>query len=719
MFIEKIHIDTFGKLSDFELELTPGVNIIEGDNESGKSTLAAFIKFIFYGVSARERQEIMSWKTGGAAGSLTVSVDSHRYRIERAIVGSREAVQLVDGENNMPIRNVPCAKTPGELFFGVDADMFSATAFVSQLGGTSVGGAKLSEGIENILFSADESINTQRAAAKLDAARAALLHKNEKGGQIYELDNECAMLEVKLADALRIHGEILSGEAQLADAKERLEDASAKADTLKGKIKHFEANALLELFERRRLIESRLALLRGRLESENAQDAAVLEEMEEYRSRLSILKKELDDITQRYEECNLIQPSRELEEFTDMGGRAGVISKIKRAVVRSRVCTVLFIILILAGIVAGVLGIMPMIGGGQPDIILMGACIASCVVAVVLMFVGKRAGTKVEEIRLIYDIDALEAEESEYNSVQETAKFTSLALADARRRYSELCDDIKRRYGCAPEELSLKCQEKNKKSKESTGIRADYDKNSSLLAQIDAQLEPYSEEELRSNLSKDIDISDVDVCNLSAMRREAEFAAKMASSLEKHCAELEKGLAGLYPAAEDPRCIADKLSSLKAERTVLHKKHSAYKLAIEKLNEASDSLRNSIAPRLASDAARNMELITEGKYKNLGVGADLTMSAETESGQRTVGVLSAGTQDAAYLSLRLALISLLYRKTEPMMIYDESFVKQDQTRLSRFLSLISRQKNQSIIFTACDREAKAMSAVADFRHIKM
>ena len=49
MIIESIHIDKFAGLSDFDLRLGAGLNIIEGKNESGKSTVAAFIKFLFLG----------------------------------------------------------------------------------------------------------------------------------------------------------------------------------------------------------------------------------------------------------------------------------------------------------------------------------------------------------------------------------------------------------------------------------------------------------------------------------------------------------------------------------------------------------------------------------------------------------------------------------------------------------------------------------------------
>ena len=49
MRILKIEIEEFGKLSDRLFLLGEGMNLIEGANESGKSTLLAFIRFIFYG----------------------------------------------------------------------------------------------------------------------------------------------------------------------------------------------------------------------------------------------------------------------------------------------------------------------------------------------------------------------------------------------------------------------------------------------------------------------------------------------------------------------------------------------------------------------------------------------------------------------------------------------------------------------------------------------
>ena len=77
--------------------------------------------------------------------------------------------------------------------------------------------------------------------------------------------------------------------------------------------------------------------------------------------------------------------------------------------------------------------------------------------------------------------------------------------------------------------------------------------------------------------------------------------------------------------------------------------------------------------------------------------------------------MSAGTQDIAYLSLRLALINLLFRKESPPLIFDESFTRLDDGRLRNVLRLLEKAAangTQIIILTAQPREYIALTASA-------
>ena len=53
MRIESLHIDRFGKLRDFDLTLEEGLTLIYGRNESGKSTVMAFLRAMLYGLNGK------------------------------------------------------------------------------------------------------------------------------------------------------------------------------------------------------------------------------------------------------------------------------------------------------------------------------------------------------------------------------------------------------------------------------------------------------------------------------------------------------------------------------------------------------------------------------------------------------------------------------------------------------------------------------------------
>ena len=50
MLITRLKVNYFGKFSDKEIELKPGINLIYGENEAGKSTLHAFIRGMLFGI---------------------------------------------------------------------------------------------------------------------------------------------------------------------------------------------------------------------------------------------------------------------------------------------------------------------------------------------------------------------------------------------------------------------------------------------------------------------------------------------------------------------------------------------------------------------------------------------------------------------------------------------------------------------------------------------
>ena len=135
MIIESIYIKNFGKLSDVRIDLADGVNILRGENESGKSTVCAFIRFVFYGLPGRaeEKLKYISWGASSVSGYAIVCEGGKRYRVEREAICSgdsegktsvRERTAVIDIELSQAVFR---GQNAGEVFFGVPADVFEST----------------------------------------------------------------------------------------------------------------------------------------------------------------------------------------------------------------------------------------------------------------------------------------------------------------------------------------------------------------------------------------------------------------------------------------------------------------------------------------------------------------------------------------------------------------------------------------------------------------
>jgi DNA repair exonuclease SbcCD ATPase subunit len=140
MKLVSCHIDNFGKLCNEDRDFTEGINCIHTDNGSGKSTLASFIKVMLYGFSneksrseiENERKFFKPWQGGTYGGSLTFEKDGVNYCIYRTF-GNKESEDVLKIMNTSTgMADHSFEPIPGIALFGIDADSFERTAFVSQ-----------------------------------------------------------------------------------------------------------------------------------------------------------------------------------------------------------------------------------------------------------------------------------------------------------------------------------------------------------------------------------------------------------------------------------------------------------------------------------------------------------------------------------------------------------------------------------------------------------
>ena len=99
MRIDEIAVDGFGPFRDRRLEPAPGLTLIRGANEAGKSTTLAFIRSILFGFETKTYPALAGGRRGGWLNVTTA--DGRRVRIERyGLTGGNGQLRLLDDDGN-------------------------------------------------------------------------------------------------------------------------------------------------------------------------------------------------------------------------------------------------------------------------------------------------------------------------------------------------------------------------------------------------------------------------------------------------------------------------------------------------------------------------------------------------------------------------------------------------------------------------------------------
>lgn len=140
MIIESLYIQNFGKLQEFSIDFTEGTNVIKENNGWGKSTLAAFIRAMFYGLEGdgkhsildNERKRFKPWQGGAFGGNLIFETKGKRYKIER-FFGSKSAEDTFVLKNaDTGLDSTDFGPNIGEKLFHINSESFRKTVFISQ-----------------------------------------------------------------------------------------------------------------------------------------------------------------------------------------------------------------------------------------------------------------------------------------------------------------------------------------------------------------------------------------------------------------------------------------------------------------------------------------------------------------------------------------------------------------------------------------------------------
>ncbi len=770
MVIKSVYIKEFGSICDREITLADGLNIIEGDNESGKSTLLSFIKFMLYGLPKKaagevvsEKERAFSWNGGVAAGSMTVQTEEGVFRIERSAKASSrsETPKIFDVETG---EQVHAGENPGELFFGLPLNVFESTACVKQLKCTQIDGSGLGTSIENLMVAADENTSVKKAAQKLDSVRKKLMHKSGRGGEISEIEDEVLALQTRIRNAGERSKHFEIREAALESADKIIAESRAILEEEKALSRAYEARQTLIRFEALRSAEKRVEALKiqekealesgrfgGRLPAESE-----ISTLLELRAKYAQAKESRIRAEEGFEELKRQKmPDDESDgqarRMTEEGGERAVLEGYSVGLKKSEKARKTGVLLVILALISALIGgVFALTVNFLPTLISLSKtvkiictaaaflCCALCVFWGISRFVkskklekesdrlaqsyGCRENTREE---LVIRLAALRHRISERESFETLVCRLRDGIGEAIGAEKSAEEQLARHFGSlCPEEVSddteltersLELSQEYRTLADTVGeIRRDIDKYSALATERRAELSAYDEEEIRRAVTPEIEEKLAGV-NITMLRRDIDFQqARLESATQKKLAS-EREMITLKATSEDPEKLSVQLEEQKKLLSSRRFMLDSLNLAAESIAQASDSVRRSITPRLRRHAGEILGRLTDGKYTELSISPDFTVSVMADGETRPVEALSSGTRDAVYLAIRLALVFVLYRNEKPALLFDEVLSQIDDTRAKNILGMLdeyTKNGTQCLLFTCHTRESSMTNALA-------
>ncbi len=717
-------------ISDKQIEFGENLNVIEGNNETGKSTIGAFIRFIFYGLDKAGRDKYIGWGNTGCSGTLTLNSDGEDYRIERELNSGRTKDRITIVNSNGEIMRTD--KAPWELFIGVPENVFVNTVFTGDLG-SAVGGQGLPEAIENIVFSADEAVSTKKALKRIDDARIALYYKNQKGGKIHELGNLVSELEVRLAAAKSSAEHIFTLEDSIRTKRERINKNKERIDLISKQMQDYETyNKIYELQSHesasKQLQECKKEL--AGLEKKYAVDGFLPDR--EFSDKLRTLEASAAEMKELSSKAAQRLASAEAEMKTSssnsvlrMAANIGGIEAMrnmykgldKKASFYGKFALVSIILSLPFAVCAGLLIYF---GYTLPYAVIAGVLFAFLLIFGIIN-AAKASKLKKGLLKLAAKLGA--EEPGDIPDLLDSLSDKETASEEKTRLYKKALED-KQRTDEAYDALDRKIREFTKKFKETgiSGLPALISYTDTVVSELSnahkqVEMAQYKErvssehvsgesaDELRGKLTGALKEEDVASFNCDERRTEFNLLMRQNEFIVEKISSEEQNFAAANATFTLPATIYAKLLTARTELEEATDDYKAYALAYEKLSEASAALRSSISPTLAKDAGEFMAGFSDGKYDSLGISNKLEITYSGGGMTHTADTMSSGTQDIAYVSLRLALIKMLFPKKAPA-FFDDTFARVDDIRARHIVETLAKLDMQSVIFTCHGREGR-------------
>ncbi len=243
MKIEWIDLGRFGRLTDRKIQFSPGLNVISGPNEAGKSTLLEAIIALLFGFSEdgnsrihnRLKERFSPWQGGPYRGALHVCLNNgEQYQIVRHFAEERTTIYRYPGATDVT-RNYALGHHGwvdfADQHLGLSRSVFRASAWINQgdlhLGKDHVDALKSK--LERLTGSAGTETSAQEALQRLGEWLRAKVNPGGHSAQtspFVKAREDVARLNAELAEVRQV----LSALETEAVEERRLTDQIATLD---------------------------------------------------------------------------------------------------------------------------------------------------------------------------------------------------------------------------------------------------------------------------------------------------------------------------------------------------------------------------------------------------------------------------------------------------------------------------------------------------------
>ena len=229
MYLNKLLIKDFGKFHNKEIDLKPGVNLIYGPNEAGKTTIKEFIVGMLYGIDKSrglgakcDNYELRKpLNSANYAGKAYIKHEGKTYLIERSFLKNNRKTSVIDAQSAMEVK-LKDKNSLNKTMFDLDKSTYTNTLCIGEHGAAV--GKELADEMANYLgnFATTGSADIDKSAA------IEHLKEERKKYDTKELSDKLDEISVEISEFKNVDDQLADVRKQIVDLDEAFAMETAK-----------------------------------------------------------------------------------------------------------------------------------------------------------------------------------------------------------------------------------------------------------------------------------------------------------------------------------------------------------------------------------------------------------------------------------------------------------------------------------------------------------